>query len=238
LRKKLALALTGALILALGVAGVAQAVNSKQTVAVKLAHNKAGTAAKPKSVGDLTVDLKVAVDPSDQPFATSSTVIHFDKNLVFNTAKFPSCTEAQARTGAAACTKAKIGSGKALGLALGQQENLTITAYNGPKGKSILLHVVGTQPLDINTVIVGQLKPDSGKFGRKLVVAIPSNLQQPLAGVFATLTSFVTKVGGSAKGTPYVALKGCSGGKLQFKGDFVFTDGSKQSPTSTTACKK
>jgi hypothetical protein len=238
LRKKLALALSGALILALGVAGVAQAVNSKQTVAVKLAHNKAGTAAKPKSVGDLTVDLKVAVDPSDQPFATSSTVIHFDKNLVFNTAKFPSCTEAQARTGAAACTKAKIGSGKALGLALGQQENLTITAYNGPKGKSILLHVVGTQPLDINTVIVGQLKPDSGKFGRKLVVAIPSNLQQPLAGVFATLTSFVTKVGGSAKGTPYVALKGCSGGKLQFKGDFVFTDGSKQSPTSTTACKK
>jgi hypothetical protein len=238
LRKKLALALSGALILALGVAGVAQAVNSKQTVAVKLAHNKAGTAAKPKSVGDLTVDLKVAVDPSDQPFATSSTVIHFDKNLVFNTAKFPSCTEAQARTGAAACTKAKIGSGKAVGLALGQQENLTITAYNGPKGKSILLHVVGTQPLDINTVIVGQLKPDSGKYGRKLVVAIPSNLQQPLAGVFATLTSFVTKVGGTTNGTPYVALKGCSGGKLQFKGDFVFTDGSKQSPTSTTACKK
>ena len=240
MRKKLALALSGALILALGVAGVAQAVNSKQTVAVKLAHNKAGTAAKPKSVGDLTVDLKVAVDPSDQPFATSSTVIHFDKNLVFNTAKFPSCTEAQARTGAAACTKAKIGSGKALGLALGQQENLTITAYNGPKGKSILLHVVGTQPLDINTVIVGQLKPDSGKFGKKLDVAIPANLQNPLGQPtsFATLTSFVTRVGGNAKGTPFVALKGCSGGKLNFKGDFTFTDGSKQSPTSTTACKK
>jgi hypothetical protein len=48
----------------------------------------------------------------------------------------------------------------------------------------------------------------------------------------------VTSVGGSAKGTPYVALKGCSGGKLNFKGDFVFTDGSKQSPTSTSACSK
>jgi hypothetical protein len=238
LRKKLALALSGALILALGTAGIAQAVTSQQSVSVKLAQSKAGTAAKPKSVGALTVDLKVAVNPADAPFATQSTVIHFDKGLVFNSAKFPSCTEAQARTGAAACTKAKVGSGKAVGLALGQQENLTITAYNGPKGKSILLHVVGTQPLDINTVIVGQLKPDSGAFGRKLVVAIPSNLQQPLAGVFATLTSFVTKVGGSAKGTPYVALKSCSGGKLHFKGDFVFTDGSKQSPSSTTACKK
>jgi hypothetical protein len=36
----------------------------------------------------------------------------------------------------------------------------------------------------------------------------------------------------------HVALKGCSGGKLKFTGDFVFTDGSKQSPTSTAACKK
>ncbi len=238
MRKKLALATAGALILVLGTAGIAQAVNSKQSASIKLAQSKAGTAAKPKSVGALTVDLKVAVDPSDPPFATQSTVIHFDKNLVFNTAKFPSCTEAQARTGAAACTKAKVGSGKAIGLALGQLENLAITAYNGPSGKSILLHVVGSQPLNIDTVIVGQLKPDTGAFGRKLVVAIPSNLQQPLAGVFATLTSFVTKVGGTAKGTPYVALKGCSGGKLHFKGDFVFTDGSKQSPTSTTACKK
>jgi hypothetical protein len=232
------LATAGALILVLGTAGLAQAVQSGQTIDVKLAQGKAGTAAKPKSVGTLAVDMNVNVNPADAPFATKSAVIHFDKNLVFNTTKFPSCTEAQARTGAAACTKAKIGSGKALGLALGQQENLAITAYNGPGGKSILLHVKGAQPLDINTVIVGALKPDTGKFGRKLVVAIPSNLQQPLAGVFATLTSFVTKVGGSAHGTPYVALKGCSGGKLQFKGDFVFTDGSKQSPTSTTACKK
>jgi hypothetical protein len=238
LRKTFALAITGALILVLGVAGVAQAVNSKQTIAVKLANSKAGTSSKPKSVGLLTVDLKVAKDPADAPFATSKTVIHFDKNLVFNGAKFPSCTEAQARTGASACTKAKVGGGSAQGLALGQLEALKITAYNGPSGKSILLRVVGTAPLQIDTVINGKLKSDSGKFGRKLDVTIPTNLQQPLNGVFATLTSFVTRVGGNAKGSPFVALKGCSGGKLQFKGDFTFTDGSKQSPTSTTACKK
>ena len=111
-------------------------------------------------------------------------------------------------------------------------------AYNGPGGKSILLHVVGSQPLSIDTVIVGKLQADGGKFGKKLVVAIPANLQQPLTGVYATLTSFLTKVGGTSKGVPYVGLKGCSGGKLNFKGDFVFTDGSKQSPTSTATCKK
>jgi hypothetical protein len=238
LRKSLALAVAGALILALGTAGLAQAVNSHQSVSVKLTQGKAGTAAKPKTVGALTVDMKVALDPSDASFATRSAVIHFDRNLVFNSAKFPSCTEAQVRAGGAACGKAKIGSGKALGLALGQQEPLAITAYNGPRGRSILPHVAGHDPLRIDSVIVGRLAPDSGAFGRKLVVDIPANLQQPLGGVYATLTSFLTKVGGSAKGTPYVALKGCSAGKLQFKGDFVFTDGSKQSPTSTTACKK
>ncbi len=238
MRKNMSLALAGALILALGTAGVAQAVNSHQSVAVKLAHSKAGTTAKPKSVGALTVDMKVALDPSDQPFATRTATIHFDKNLVFNSAKFPSCTEAQVRSGAAACAKAKVGSGKAVGLALGLQQNLAVTAFNGPGGKAVLLHVTGSQPLKINSVIVGKLNPDSGAFGRKLVVTIPANLQQPLTGVYATLTSFKTTVGGSAHGTPYVALKGCSGGKLKFKGDFVFTDGSKQSPTSTAACTK
>ena len=238
MRKNLSLALAGALILALGTAGVAQAVNSHQSVAVKLAHGKAGSAAKPKSVGALTVDMKVALDPSDPAFATRTALIHFDKNLVFNSAKFPSCTEAQVQAGAAACGKAKVGSGKAAGLALGQQQDLAVTAYNSPGGKAVLLHVTGSEPLKIDSVIVGQLKPDSGAFGRKLVVTVPANLQQPLTGAFATLTSFMTSVGGSAKGTPYVALKGCSGGKLKFKGDFVFTDGSKQSPTSTTACTK
>jgi hypothetical protein len=236
LRKTMALALAGALILSLTTAGLAQAVNSKQAVAVKLTHSKAGTAAKPKSVGALTVDMNVALDPSDPSFATRSAVIHFDKGLVFNSAKFPSCTEAQVRSGAPACAKAKVGGGKAAGLALGQREDLAVTAYNGPGGKAVLLHVTGTKPLKIDSVIVGKLVPDSGAFGRKLVVAIPANLQQPLGGLYATLTSFMTTVGGSAKGTPYVALKGCSGGKLKFKGDFVFTDGSKQSPTSTASC--
>jgi hypothetical protein len=118
--------------------------------------------------------------------------------VALNSAKFPSCTEAQVRSGAAACAKAKVGGGKAAGLSLGQREDLTVTAYDGPGGKAVLLHVTGTKPLKIDSVIVGKLVPDSGAFGRKLVVAIPANLQQPLGGVYATLTSFMTKVGGSS----------------------------------------
>ena len=181
--------------------------------------------------------MKVALDPSDPAFATRTAVIHFDKGLVFNRAKFPSCTEAQAqRRRRMRQGEDRLGQGR--GPRGRPAQDLTVTAYNGPGGKAVLLHVTGSKPLKIDSVIVGKLRPDTGAFGRKLVVGIPANLQQPLAGVYATLTSFVTSVGGSAKGTPYVALKGCSGGKLKVKGDFVFTDGSKQSPTSTTACTK
>ena len=162
--------------------------------------------------------MKVALDPSDPSFATRSAVIHFDKSLVFNSAKFPSCTEAQVRSGAAACDKAKVGSGKAAGLAVGQQRGPGRHRLQRPAGQEHAAARHGQQPLRIDSIIVGKLAADSGAFGRKLVVAIPANLQQPLGGVFATLTSFVTKVGGSAKGTPYVALKGCSGGKLQVQG--------------------
>ena len=50
---------------------------------------------------------------------------------------------------------------------------------------------------------------------------IPENLIQPLTGITATLLNFSTSVGGTAKGVPYVGLKGCSGGKLKFKGTFT-----------------
>ena len=61
---------------------------------------------------------------------------------------------------------------------------------------------------------------------------------QPLTGVTATLLNFSTSVGGTAKGLPYVGLKGCSGGKLKFKGTFIYTDGTSKTVTDTAACKK
>ena len=101
MRKPMALALAGALILSLATAGLAQAVNSHQSVAVKLAHSKAGTAAKPKSVGALTVDMNVALDPGrsrvSRPAGPSFTSTRASSSTG---AKFPSCAEAQVPSGA------------------------------------------------------------------------------------------------------------------------------------------
>ena len=241
-----------ALVGVLAVVGVASAVDAQQAIDVKITNNKAGTKEKPKSIGKLNVVTTTTPGPGTPAgtFATNKATIFFDKNLVFNAKAFKECkpSNPSAPVGSevkSKCAGDKIGSGKAAGQAtIGGQENLTVTAYNGAASKSnsanrwFYLHVEGSSPLVIDSVIAATLTKASGDYGYKLVVPIPANLVQPLAGVTATLLNFSTSVGGTSKGLPYVGLKGCSGGKLKFKGTFVYTDGTSKTATDTAACKK
>jgi len=241
-----------ALVGVLAVVGVASAVDAQQAINVTVTNNKAGTKEKPKSLGKLNVVTTTTPGPGTPAgtFATNKATIFFDKNIVFNGKAFKECkpSNASAPVGSevkSKCGSAKIGSGKAAGQAtIGGQENLTVTAYNGAPTKAnaanrwFYLHVEGSTPLVIDSVIAATLKRASGDYGYKLEVPIPANLVQPLAGVTATLLNFSTSVGGTSKGLPYVGLKGCSGGKLKFKGTFVFTDNTSKTATDTAACKK
>ena len=116
-----------------------------------------------------------------------------------------------------------------------------MTAYNGAAKANgdrwFYLNVVGSTPLVVDSVIAATLTHGSGAYGVKLVVPIPPNLIQPLTGITATLLNFSTSVGGTAKGVPYVGLKGCSGGKLAVKGDFFYTDNTTKSAVNTANCK-
>jgi hypothetical protein len=250
--RKLLFGAVVALVGVLAVAGVASAVDAQQAIDVKITNNKAGTKEKPKSIGKLNVVTTTTPGPGSPAgtFATNKATIFFDKNLVFNAKAFKECkpSNPSAPVGSevkSKCAGDKIGSGKAAGQAtIGGQENLTVTAYNGAASKSnaanrwFYLHVEGTTPLVIDSVIAATLTKASGDYGYKLVVPIPPNLVQPLQGVTATLLNFSTSVGGTSKGLPYVGLKGCSGGKLKFKGTFVFTDNTSKTTTDTAACKK
>lgn len=248
--KKLMLAAVIAAAGALGVAGVASAVDAQQAISVKITKNTAGSKSKPRSVGKLTVVTSTTPGPGSPAgtFATKSATIFFDKNVVFNGAKFKECkpsnpTAPTAQNVRSRCASSKVGTGTAVGQAtIGGQEHLTVTAYNGAATKSgdrrFYLLVVGSAPLQIDNVISATLKVASGSYGRKLVVPIPQGLQTPLTGVTATLLNFTTSVGGTSKGVPYVGLKGCSGGKLKFKGSFTFTDGQTKTATTTAKCKK
>jgi hypothetical protein len=248
--RKLLVGATLALVAALAVAGVASAVDAQQAIDVKITNNKAGTKEKPKSVGKLNVVTTTTPGPGSPAgtFAPNKATIFFDKNLVFNAKAFKECKPANksAPVGSdvkAKCASAKIGAGKAAGQAtVGGQENLTVTAYNGSAKANgdrwFYLHVEGSVPLKIDSVIAATLKRATGDYGYKLDVPIPANLVQPLTGITATLLNFSTSVGGTAKGLPYVGLKGCSGGKLKFKGTFIYTDNTSKTVTDTAACKK
>jgi hypothetical protein len=218
--------------------GIAHAVNPAQTISVKVSPATAGTAQKAANVG---LDVLTTTTPvaGEKAFAVTRAVIRFDKNLTFNPAKFAKCDLAAVENAAGTtCTsRSKIGSGSGQALAGGLggvPAALNITAYNGG-GKTIYLLVENTT-FNLKKALVGTLRNATGKYGKKLDVVIPAGLQT-VAGLPITLTAFNVKVKGLSKGVPYAGLKGCSGGKLHFAGQFFYNDGSSKSATSSTSCK-
>jgi len=227
----------GVAALAIGAVGAAQAVTPTTALKTSVSPTKHGTKKKPRNV-KLNIELITQPNPNDGPFATKTTVVHFDKNLKFGGKYVKTCSADKVRSNNTACPKgSKVGTGSATGVALGLTENLTVTAYNGPGGNKIELLVDGTSPLTIHDVIEGKLVSDRGKFGKKLVVTIPDTLQQPAPGAYATLTDFKTSVKGTgSKKRPYVGLAGCTKKKLNFQSDFVFTDDSRATAKTTAKC--
>ena len=137
------------------------------------------------------------------------------------------------------CPKgSKVGTGKAAGTALGLTENLTVTAYNGPGGNKLELLVDGATPLQIHSVIEGILSSDSAPYAKKLSVHVPDNLQQPAPGAYATLVQFdttINRVVGKKK-KPYVGIQACKDKQISLGVDYVYTDGTKKSTSTTTSC--
>jgi hypothetical protein len=246
--RKVALICATAVVGALGASAVANAVTGPQTVDVKVLNNRAGSTESPRSVGRLTVTTGTPITPGEAPWAATRAVIHFDRNIVFNTRNFGTCSVDQIRQDATRCPAAsRVGGGSASATVFSgpaATANVTprVTAYNGPRAASgnprIFLLVVEPQ-FNVRDVMTGTLKPDTGRYARKLDVAIPTKLQNAgLPGITISLTRFQTSVGGTRRGTPFVALRGCSGGKLNYKGDFTFTDGTTLSDTSTATCRR
>jgi hypothetical protein len=228
---------TATAVAALGLTSSAWAVNADQTITVKVSPTKAGTKKKPANV-KLTVETDTK--PLDAtPFANRLVTIHFDKHLVFNPKKFKTCSAQTVQANESKCPKgSKVGRGTGVGTALGIVSNLTVSAYNGPHGK-FLLHIVSPGPPQVDGVIQATLKKDKGKYGYKLVLPVPDNLQQPVPGVFAVLLKFVTATKGTSKGVPYIGLTGCPAShKLSFKGDFNYGDGTSKTATDTVRCRR
>lgn len=236
--RKVAL-LTALIAAVFGLVSVAVAAVTADQGLTVVTKGKKGTKAKPSAITlSVTTTTKGNGATPDGTFGTKQAVIHFDKNLKVNNAKFPTCGVDTVAKDASKCPAgSKIGSGSAdaqINPAPGLTGRPTIVAYNGPKGALFLKLTKGpADKIDSSGVISAKLKKDTGKYGTKLVVTIPklfySNLGFPI-----TLQRFLTKIKATYKKTPYIVSTGCTGGKYNFGGDFTFVQVAKGTGAETT----
>jgi hypothetical protein len=241
--------LTGALVALVAFAAIAFAADNNQTIAVSVVKKKAGTKTKPTSTGTIVKLANTGTDPAP----ANHVLIFFDKNLVFNGAKFPKCSLAKAKQNR--CPKnTQIGTGVAAAKAGGTTITLDIKAFNGSTGKSLLLALRqrgGSLAIDLES----KLLKGSGLYGIKLETNVPKASYNAVPGFYTPLVKFdvtipprTVKVKG--KTVPYIGLVGCTAGKLRFKTQFDYVerrnaDGSlakpappSAKPTTTAACTK
>ena len=161
-----------------GIAAVASAVQGTQTVSLSLQNKNAGTKEKPRSVGKLTV---VTHDHSCRGRAAVRDEAGRDplrQEHRLRQHEVPELRQSVVQSDPTKCPSgSKVGRGSATAVpSTGGQVLPKIAAYNGQNGKKIYLLV--TEPtFQVKSVLDGTLKTDTGKYGSKLDVEIPPNLQ-------------------------------------------------------------
>jgi hypothetical protein len=233
-------------------ASPAFAVNSVLKFEVSFSPTKVGTKKKPQAIKLFTRPYYDTLAPdADAPFAWKQARVWFPKEGVFNGKHFPSCPASKLTTaaGRASCKKAEVGKVDAKGFALGLVEPLKVQLFNLPGGKGIALYLQGDNPVIIDHVVEGVLtKVNEGTFGYKLTFDVPSDLQQPAPGAWATALDFkvtipartITKGKGKKKKKyPYIGTTGCpASGEFIAKFETDNTDGTTTVVEAKAPCKK
>jgi hypothetical protein len=143
----------------------------------------------------LGVNLKFN-GPNGGPANTlQQAVLKFTYGAHLNGNLFPSCSADQIRNHKACPKGSQIGKGSALGLLGDVKEPITVTLYNGPKGKSITFEIKGSKPAVIDVPFDAPLKTfTGGTYNYGLTVNVPDILQV-VAGIPVSLDFFNVSVG-------------------------------------------
>jgi hypothetical protein len=228
LRKSPLIALGVAASLGLGVGGVAIAQDNTDpghTLDITATPTKAGKKKKPKAI---TLGLGIQ-NNRDAKTTASRIEVLFPKQFKFNLKNFPVCTEEtldpSAGEGTSACDpKSKLGTGTAGAIlnprgANPQPLNFKNTFFVGDGRKQLNIYLEQTDG-DIRKLLVGKIGKAGGKYGQKLTIDIPEDLQQPLPGTYSALTDIETKLKGTAgkgkKKHGFLNSTGCKGGRWEF----------------------
>lgn len=218
---------------------------SGASMKVSLSPSKAGTKKKPKGA-----KLHLFFSNDNHDLTATQIKILLAKNVKVNTKGFKFCSVAkiQADAGKTCPAKSKVGSGTSHAIAGVNTTSPTpltfdVTAFLISRSKvGFFLQQRGGS---ITTVAVGTFGHAGGKYGSKLVVAIPQIAKEFPTGTFNGLVDLDTTLGKKAGKHNLVGLTGCpKSKKLPFSTTVVFepNPGPPATPsvsaTATAKCKK
>lgn len=206
---------------------------------------------KPQTLS-LTIDARFSTDgaPDELPGTISKAVIYFPHGPRVNGRLFPSCDPRRLqrlRGASRACPRgSRLGGGTALGASpqfgIGVRERLSVDLYNGKGGRSIIFFLTGLNPVLISGMIVARFDTlHGGRWGYRLTMNVPHDLQEIASGIFASLLDFRVRTGGSVvRGGHrygYIEALACPPGALvPVRGVFSFRDGQHTTTDSYIAC--
>jgi hypothetical protein len=204
---------------------------------------------KPQTLS-LTIDTRFASDvPGTLPGTVSKAVIYFPHGPRVNGRLFPACDPRRLqrmRGSSRACPRgSRLGGGFALGTSPqfeGVNERAKVELYNGRGGRSIIFWIHGENPVLVAGMIVAPFQElRGGRWGYKLTLPVPHNLQEIATDIFVSLLDFKVTTGGSVvrDGHRYGFIESLAcppGALVPVRGEFQFLDGASASTDSYIAC--
>jgi hypothetical protein len=247
------LGLLGALMACLVAAAVAYAEDydfppTKAGISGSVSPNTIGKT--PKAIR-LNLTTTLTAEPANRIPATVNTVtVWFPHGAVANGRLFPSCNmrRLDLRQGErkGVCDNGSlIGSLRTTGYYANLVEPIRADLYNASNGRAVLFYFFGDNPVLIRVPVLAPLVklPKNHKYGYKLSMKIPRELQDPVPGTYASFrilkaTTYATrKVKGKKRG--YIEGHTCPrSGRVPLQIDYGFLDGQKASATSFIRCKR
>ncbi len=204
---------------------------------------------KPQTLS-LTIETRFSSDvPGTLPGTVTKAVIYFPHGPRVNGRLFPACDPRRLqrmRGSRRACPAgSRLGGGVALGTSpqfAGVNEHAQVELYNGPGGRSIVFWIHGENPVIVAGMIVAPFRAlHGGRWGYKLTLPVPHNLQEIASDIFVSLLDFKVTTGGSVvrDGHRYGFIESLAcppGALVPVRGEFSFLGGASTSSDSYIAC--
>jgi hypothetical protein len=158
----------------------------------------------------LTTGFTLDPDPGKEAGTLTQVELFFPPNARTNGARFPSCSPEtiNARRSFSGCPKgSKIGGGSfRADVPAADQFDVpgVITLFNGAGGKTITVHILSQNPVDIYEAFSARLVRTKGRFGYHFIAPIPPSLQEINDGWFAEVRRLTATIGATWRKTPYI----------------------------------